>query len=81
MPGTLAGLLAAVMIAALAGGCGWISRSDVSVVAAAGFLGTIIDSLLGATLERRGMIDNNGVNFISTIAASLVAFVFRHFAR
>jgi uncharacterized membrane protein len=32
------------------------------------------DSLLGATLERRGFLGNNVVNFASTAIAALIAF-------
>ncbi len=75
LPGTLAGILAAFLIAALAAAAGWVPHRYVSVIAAAGFLGTIFDSSLGATLERRGLIGNNGVNFASTIAAGIIALV------
>jgi uncharacterized membrane protein len=37
--------------------------------------GFFIDSLLGATLELRGYLSNNGVNFLSTFAAALIAAV------
>ena len=75
LPGTLAGALAAFLITALAAAAGWVPHRYIPVIAAAGFLGTIFDSLLGATLERRGMIDNNGVNFTSTIAAGIIALL------
>jgi uncharacterized protein (TIGR00297 family) len=45
------------------------------VCATAGIAGTFADSLLGATLERRGLIGNNGVNFLSTLVAAGAAFV------
>ena len=35
--------------------------------------GLFFDSLLGATLERRGRINNDAVNFLSTLAAALFA--------
>lgn len=73
LPGTLAGFVASFFIAALASTAGWIPNRHVSVIAAAGFLGTLFDSLLGATLERRGAIGNNGVNFASTVAAGIIA--------
>lgn len=38
-----------------------------------GVMGTVIDSVLGATLERRGLLGNNAVNFISTLLAGLIA--------
>jgi uncharacterized protein (TIGR00297 family) len=75
LPGTLAGILASFLIAALATSAGWIPQRQVLVIASAGFLGTIFDSILGATLERRGLIDNNGVNFTSTIASGIIALL------
>jgi uncharacterized protein (TIGR00297 family) len=41
-----------------------------------GFLGCIIDSLLGATLEKREILDNNGVNFISISMAAAFSLLF-----
>jgi uncharacterized protein (TIGR00297 family) len=41
-----------------------------------GFFGCIIDSLLGATLERRGILDNNGVNFVSISLAVMFSLLF-----
>ena len=78
IPGTLASMFATCIIAALAVYTSWIPRSDALIVAFAGFLGTIVDSLLGATLERRGLLNNNGVNFSSTIAAGLLSLLFLH---
>ena len=37
--------------------------------------GLFVDSLLGATAERRGWLNNDAVNFVSTVAASLLAIV------
>lgn len=42
-------------------------------VLGAAFLGTIVDSLLGATLERPGRLGNNAVNFTSTAFAAALA--------
>jgi uncharacterized protein (TIGR00297 family) len=41
-----------------------------------GFFGCVIDSLLGATLEKRGILDNNGVNFISISVAVILSLLF-----
>ena len=41
-----------------------------------GFFGSIIDSLLGATLENRGILNNNGVNFCSISSAVLFSLLF-----
>ena len=35
----------------------------------------LIDSLLGATLQRRGWINNQTVNFLATLAAAALGYV------
>ncbi len=32
---------------------------------------TLLESVAGATVERRGMLDNNGVNFLNTLLGAL----------
>jgi uncharacterized protein (TIGR00297 family) len=39
----------------------------------AGFVGTNIDSLVGATLENRGFLGNAGTNLIATISGGVFA--------
>ncbi len=75
MAGTLAAVAAAAMVAAVAGATDVIPWSLVPAVAGAGVLATMIDSILGATLERRGVIGNNGVNLAGTLAAGLLALL------
>jgi uncharacterized protein (TIGR00297 family) len=75
LPGTAAGVAASFGVAAVAAATHVVPWSALVVVAAAGMLGTVVDSLLGATLERRGVIGNNGVNFFSTLAAAAMALV------
>jgi uncharacterized protein (TIGR00297 family) len=71
--GTLAGVAAAGVVAAggtlaLGGNSAmfWIS-------CAGGVFGLFFDSLLGATLERRGWLNNDAVNFLSTASAAAFA--------
>ena len=49
-----------------------IDFSLVLVVTAGGFIGTNIDSLLGATLQQKGYLSNNGVNLAATISGAVV---------
>ncbi|MFI5159764.1 MAG: DUF92 domain-containing protein [Sphingobacteriales bacterium] len=41
----------------------------------AGTIGNLADSLFGATYERKGMMGNNTVNFLNTLAAALTAWL------
>jgi len=41
------------------------------VITLAGIIGNYADSVLGAALERKGMLSNNQVNFLSTLIAAL----------
>jgi uncharacterized membrane protein len=45
------------------------------IAGAGGLFGLFFDSLLGATLERRGWLNNDAVNFLSTISAAAFALV------
>ena len=68
--GTLAGMVAAAVVAALGA---WCVQGDIVLFAAAaggGVGGLFVDSLLGATVEDRGWLNNDAVNFISTGAAA-----------
>jgi uncharacterized protein (TIGR00297 family) len=64
--GTIAACVGAATVAAAAMLSGLVSLQQASVVVLAGFLGTMVDSLLGALLERRGWLDNDLVNLLST---------------
>ena len=48
---------------------GLVPASQIATIILAGFFGTMIDSLLGAIFERRGLLDNDLVNLLSTAAA------------
>jgi uncharacterized protein (TIGR00297 family) len=71
--GSLAGMIAAGIVAAagtlaLGGGLPMLAVSWTG-----GVFGLFFDSLLGATLERRGWLNNDGVNFLSTAGAAAFA--------
>lgn len=73
---TLAGTAAGVVAAGLVAVCGALAlhlEPALLIVSwAGGVFGLLFDSLLGATVERAGWLNNDGVNFLST--ASSVAF-------
>jgi uncharacterized protein (TIGR00297 family) len=71
--GTAVGLVGSVVLAIAGWKWGLYGAEGILVVAVAGFFGNLVDSLLGATLERRGQLDNEGVNFFNTLAAGLLA--------
>jgi uncharacterized protein (TIGR00297 family) len=72
MPGTLAGLTAAGLTAAVGYGTGLVESPDGAVlVALAAFSGTVVDSLLGALAPRLG---NELTNVSCTLAAAALAF-------
>ena len=73
LEGTLAGLVASTVPAALAAAASLISWPGAAVVVAAAFIGTTLESFLGATLERTNTIDNETVNFANTLAGGLAA--------
>lgn len=71
--GTVAGAIAAALIASV---CVWIeliSQHWFLLVAVSGTVGMLFDSVLGATLERPGRLGNDSVNFTSTCFAAALA--------
>lgn len=71
------GLGVAILFVAVARLWGLISWGEAVVVAVAAVLGAGLDSWLGATLERSGRLDNQGVNLVSTASAALIAGCWR----
>jgi uncharacterized protein (TIGR00297 family) len=76
---TLLGTAAGIAAACLVAGCGASFLFPPGgwrlfwVAAAGGLFGLFFDSLLGATAERRGWLNNDLVNFLSTLSAALAA--------
>lgn len=72
MPGTLAGIAAAVLTAFLGLAVGLLAEPGAAlVVASAAFLGTVADSLVGALAPRIG---NESTNLLCTFVAATLAF-------
>jgi uncharacterized protein (TIGR00297 family) len=68
--GTLGGVAAAVLVTLVCVGVGMFPLKQTAASVMAALFGMIADSYLGATLERRNLINNNGVNFLGTLVAA-----------
>jgi uncharacterized protein (TIGR00297 family) len=78
--GSGAGVVAGVLVALAGGWAMRLSVGGVLIALGAGVCGLFFDSFLGATVEQRGWIGNDLVNFTSTLfAAILAAGVYRFF--
>jgi len=73
--GTLGGVIAAALVAAAGTWALSGDRTMLILSCAGGVFGLLFDSLLGATLERFGWLNNDAVNFLSTASAAVFAIV------
>ncbi|MDD1660847.1 MAG: DUF92 domain-containing protein [Methanomicrobiales archaeon] len=71
--GEAAALAASAVIAAIALLLGIADPWMLLFVTLAGFVGSNVDSLVGALLENRGFIGNAGTNLIATLSGGLIA--------
>jgi uncharacterized protein (TIGR00297 family) len=80
MLGSSAGIVAGVLVAIAGGWAMHLGAGAILTALGAGICGLFFDSFLGATVERRGWLGNDLVNFTSTLfAALLAAVVYRFF--
>jgi len=70
--GEAASLVGATIVGLLAAATGMTGLYGILAGIVGGFLGTNFDSLLGATLQRKGALSNNGVNLLATLFGALV---------
>jgi uncharacterized protein (TIGR00297 family) len=73
--GTIAGCLAAFIIAWVSAAVGFIDWHWTYVIAVAAIGGMVLDSIIGATWENAGKLGNDAVNFICTVFAADVAMI------
>jgi len=72
--GTISGGVAGMTIAAIAAFSGLVPRHEFWIPPAAGILGMLVDSFLGAALQRRGWMNNEAVNLCGTLTAAAMAY-------
>lgn len=70
LEGTAAGLLGAALLASIAAALGLLDWRFVLIVIAAATAGALVESALGATLEERGILNNDVLNFVNTACAA-----------
>ncbi len=73
--GTFSGIFAAAMVCGVSFLAGLVSPKGAVFCAVAGAMGMVADSYLGVLLERPNLLDNNWVNFLSTLLAAGVALL------
>jgi uncharacterized protein (TIGR00297 family) len=73
LAGTLAGAAGAAIITGIAALVFQFTAGESAIAFAGGIVALFFDSLLGATLERRGWLNNDAVNALSTLAGALFA--------
>jgi uncharacterized protein (TIGR00297 family) len=81
LKGTLAGVAAAAIVAASGMPAIGMSATACVIAFGSGIAGLFFDSLLGATIERRGWINNDLVNFTSTAFAAALALIAIRFSQ
>ena len=73
LEGTAAGLVAALALGAVGLALGLISSAMLVPVVVGATVGALVESVLGATLEGPGILNNDMLNFINTAVAAAVA--------
>lgn len=70
--GTVAGLAASAVTVVVAWAAGLLPIAALGPLAVVALLVTVLESLAGATLERSGQLNNDGVNFLNTMLGALL---------
>ena len=76
LEGTLAGVIASIILAVIAWAIGMISWVGIIWCVIAAFIATTVESLIGASLESRfAWLTNDLVNFVNTVIGATVAIL------
>jgi uncharacterized protein (TIGR00297 family) len=75
LEGTAAGIVASIVICALGILFGILTVPAAGLCVIAAFIGTMVESYLGATLETMKIIDNELINFMNTLVGAAAAMI------
>lgn len=73
LEGTIAGVLGAIGLGALAAALGIVAWTALTPIVIGATAGSLLESWLGATLEGPGILNNDVLNFINTAAGAFIA--------
>ncbi|MEZ5320020.1 MAG: DUF92 domain-containing protein [Vicinamibacterales bacterium] len=73
--GTIAGIAAAAALAGAATALGLMPAAAIVVVTVAATVASLVEGVLGATLEHRGILDNDALNVVNTALGAGLALV------
>jgi uncharacterized protein (TIGR00297 family) len=73
LEGTLAGIVCAALLAGLAVWLALVPARWLVMIVAAATIASFVESVLGATLERPGILDNNALNFVNSVLGAGLA--------
>jgi uncharacterized protein (TIGR00297 family) len=74
LAGTAAGCIGAAIVTAVATFTFQMGLRTGVVIFCCGILGLFADSFFGAVFERHGWLNNDAVNFLSTLVAAIAAY-------
>ena len=79
--GTLGGLFGSAFIASLGVLTGLFQAEGALIVTLAGFLGALAESVIGTVAEKRGWVENHGLNALNTAIGAAIATFIGQFVR
>ncbi len=75
LEGTLAGIVGSAFVGAIAWASGMVGPWGIAFIVVAAFVGTTLESYLGALFERAQQMSNEAQNFLNTLVGGLVAIL------
>lgn len=73
LQGTMAGVVSAAALAATGAWLGLVPMAAVPIITGAATVASLLEGVLGATLEARGMLTNDAVNFVNSAMGAALA--------